>query len=76
VPEPLSDVADHTHRHRAFVAIVRARLLRVRFAATQRRCAWLMAQARYRLKDLPIRHRSLNGAGRVVAIGKRRAKSS
>ena len=60
-PPTTAAVDDHACRQRAFVAIVRSRLLRLRFAVTQRRCAWLMAQARYNLKDLPPRHRSLNG---------------
>jgi len=53
VGEPTAADPEHAQRHRAFVLVVRARLLRLRLRAACHRGAWLLAHARYAMKRWP-----------------------
>jgi len=45
-----TDVEEHADRHRAFLAVVQSRVLRLRLDAAKRRSMWLVVRTRYKLK--------------------------
>ena len=63
-----ADVALHARRQKAFVLMVRSRVLCLRVGEACRRSSWLKARARYLMKGRERRLTDRTGAPSVVAI--------